>query len=361
MSRLLVLALVLLAGCGGSPAARPAARQPVPERLDAELAKQRKESGAPGVVAALVVDGRLVWAGAAGRAGPGRAMTPDTPMAFGSITKTVTAAVALKLAEEGRLDLDDPVRSRVPEWPEADDTTLRRLLSHTSGVADPGQDFYVDTVKHPARVYTPADWIAALPARFPDANSTPSYANANFILAGLAIKRAAGRDWLPLLRSVAPGLAVQPDERVKGQPAVGYWTPGLKQRTFPTGGRGMVPSTGMATAAWTAGSLAGPAPALARFGDRLLGGRLLSADSLKQMTTFNSGTAMWAGYGLGLGHQFVGGHEIWGHGGDIPGFHAELWHLPDKDLTLAVAWNDDRLDDDGIVRALLPVALTTAE
>jgi D-alanyl-D-alanine carboxypeptidase len=358
MSRLLVLVLVVLAGCGGTPAPERAAHAPSPEGLDAELAKQRAAAGAPGVVAALAVDGQVVWAGAAGRAGPGRAMTPATPMAFGSITKTVTAAVALRLAEQGRLDLDAPVSRLVPEWREAGDTTLRRLLSHTSGVADPGQDFYVDTTRHPAHVYRPADWIAALPARFAGASTTtPSYANANFILAGLAIKRAAGRDWLPLLRSVAPGLALQPDERVASRPAVGYWQPRLKERTFPTGGGGMVPSTGMATTAWTAGGLAGPAPALARFGDRLLGGRLLSADSLKEMTAFNSGTAMWAAYGLGLGRQYVGGHEVWGHGGDIPGFHAELWHLPDRDLTLAVAWNDDRVDDDGIVRGLLRVAL----
>jgi D-alanyl-D-alanine carboxypeptidase len=359
MSRLLVLALVLLAGCGGgSPAPEHAAHAPSPERLDAELAQQREATSAPGVVAALVVDGRLVWAGAAGRAGPGRPMTPETPMAFGSITKTVTAAVALQLAEQGRIDLDDPVRRWVPEWRDIGDTTIRRLLSHTSGVADPGQDFYIDTTEHPARVYTPADWIAALPARFADASkTTPSYANANFILAGLAIKRAAGREWLPLLRSTAPGLAVQPDERVSERPAVGYWKPRLKKRPFPTGGAGMVPSTGMATAAWTAGALAGPAPALARFGDRLLGGHLLSADSLKQMTAFNDGTAMWSGYGLGLGRQRVDGHEVWGHGGDIPGFHAELWHLPDRDLTLAVAWNDDQVDDDDIVHALLRVAL----
>jgi CubicO group peptidase (beta-lactamase class C family) len=66
---------------------------PSPARLDAELAKQRDAAGAPGLVAALVVDARLVWAGAQGRAGPGRRMAPDTPMAFGSITKTVIAAV----------------------------------------------------------------------------------------------------------------------------------------------------------------------------------------------------------------------------------------------------------------------------
>ena len=210
-------------------------------------------------------------------------------------------------------------------------------------------------------MFTPADWIADIPPPSPGSSDTPVYANANFVLAGLAVKRAAGAGWPELLRSVAPGLALQPDQRVTGPVAVGYWYPRERRIPFPTGGGGMVPSTGMATLAGTAGALAGTAPALARFGDSLLGGDLLEADSLKQMTAFNEGRAMWEGYGLGLARQTVDGRDVWGHFGDIPGFHAELWHLPDEDITLAAAWNDDRIDDDGIVRTLLPVALTTAE
>jgi hypothetical protein len=75
------------------------------------------------------------------------------------------------------------------------------------------------------------------------------------------------------------------------------------------------------------------------------------------MTKFSGSGAMWQGYGLGLAHQSVDDREVWGHVGDIPGFHAELWHLPAENLTMAVAWNDDRISDDVIPRSLLIVAL----
>ena len=360
--RALLVALVALVGCGGSSAPAPQrAAPPLTDRLDAALAKESEAAGVPGAVAAVVVGGRLVWSGAYGRAAPGRRMTPDTAMALGSITKTVVAAAALKLAEQGRLDLDDRASRWVPEWRDAGKITLRQLLSQTSGVADPDEQPRIDPVTHPARVFTPAGWLADLSPPSPGPTDTLTYANANFIIAGLAVKRAAGAGWPELLRSVAPGLALQPDQRVTGPAAVGYWYPRERRIPFPTGGGEMVPSTGMATIAGTAGALAGTAPALARFGDSLLGGELLEPDSLKEMTAFSEGRALWEGLGLGLARQTVHGRDVWGHVGDIPGFHAELWHLPDEGLTLAAAWNDDLIDDDGIVRALLPVALTSAE
>jgi hypothetical protein len=67
------------------------------------------------------------------------------------------------------------------------------------------------------------------------------------------------------------------------------------------------------------------------------------------------------GYGLGLARGDFAGHDVWGHVGDIPGFHAELWHFPDVDATLVAAWNDDRIDDDGIVRGLANLALEEIE
>src|SRR5919197_6263087 len=107
--RLLVLALVVLAGCGGSSPQR-ATGSPLPQRLDAELAKQGEAAGAPGVAGAVVVAGRPVWSGAWGMADVERhrKMTPETPMALGSVTKTYTASMPLRLAEEGRLSFDAP-------------------------------------------------------------------------------------------------------------------------------------------------------------------------------------------------------------------------------------------------------------
>jgi D-alanyl-D-alanine carboxypeptidase len=359
-------AVLVFTSCGGSspPEQRAAKVPPLAQRLDADLAELAEDAGVPGAVGALVVDGRLVWSGAYGSADVARKrkMRSDTAMAFGSITKTVVASIALGLAEEGRLSLDDPVRRWLPEWRGGKAITVRRLLSQTAGVADPGGSFYFAHEKPPTRVNTPDEWLAALPRPTGEPSGTPVYANANYILAGLVLKRAARGRWRAIVRGLPDGLALQPDELAAERPARGYAYPdGTTPTAIPTGGGGMVPSTAMATTAWTAGGLAATAPAVAQWADALLGGHTLEPDSLAEMTTFNEGDAMWNGYGLGLARGYFAGHDVWGHIGDIPGFHAELWHFPDVDATLVAAWNDDRIDDDGIVRGLANLALEEIE
>ena len=90
----------------------------------------------PGATAAVVfADGRE-WSGAAGDAvlHPRRSMTTATAIPFDSITKIVTASTAMRLVEQGRLRLDDPVRRWYPAWRGDPEATVRDLLGHTSGM-----------------------------------------------------------------------------------------------------------------------------------------------------------------------------------------------------------------------------------
>ena len=120
----------------------------------------------------------------------------------------------------------------------------------------------------------------------------------------------------------------------------------------------MMPSTAVASLAEPPARLAGSTDGACALGERTAGRRhaptaLARADDEVLGRAGRNGT----GYGLGLAHQTVDDREVWGHVGDIPGFHAELWHLPAEDLTMTVAWNDDRISNDVIPRSLLIVAL----
>jgi CubicO group peptidase (beta-lactamase class C family) len=99
-------------------------------------------------------------------------------------------------------------------------------------------------------------------------------------------------------------------------------------------------------------------PSLARWGHALLGGHILKARSLREMTRFHDG-AFWTGYGLGLAGSSIDQRAMWGHGGDGLGTHTELWHLPRENLTIVVAWNDDALEarDEPFVPNLVREAL----
>lgn len=107
-------------------------------RLDAAFDRAASEATTHGAQAALVHVGDVAWTGSYGLAdvATGRRVTQDTVFCLASLGKTLVAALALRLVEEGRLDLDAPIGDVVREVPGADVVTPRMLLTHTSGYPD---------------------------------------------------------------------------------------------------------------------------------------------------------------------------------------------------------------------------------
>src|SRR5262245_34705273 len=105
-------------------------------RLQDCLARHR----VPGASVAVLHDGEVITA-AAGitNVTTGVALTEDTVMHIGSITKVFTATLAMQLVDEGKIDLDEPVVRYLPDLklkdPEAlEQITVKMLLNHTSGI-----------------------------------------------------------------------------------------------------------------------------------------------------------------------------------------------------------------------------------
>ncbi|GGK62140.1 serine hydrolase [Planomonospora parontospora subsp. parontospora] len=94
----------------------------------------------PGALVAVTKDGQVVHAAGYGRTATGEAITADTPMPLASLSKSFTALAVLRLADQGRIGLDDPVRKHLPEFtmadPRAGRITVRELLQQTSGMSD---------------------------------------------------------------------------------------------------------------------------------------------------------------------------------------------------------------------------------
>ncbi len=105
--------------------------------LDAFLESQRLEMDAPGMSAAIAHRGRVIYAGAAGLAevANGVAASARTVYNIGSVSKVNAVIAIMKLVEQGRVDVDDPIQTWVPDFPEKSPTiTLRHVLTHTSGI-----------------------------------------------------------------------------------------------------------------------------------------------------------------------------------------------------------------------------------
>ncbi|HEX8389393.1 MAG TPA: serine hydrolase domain-containing protein, partial [Sphingomonas sp.] len=271
--------LALLLATAQAPICAPAAAA-----IDAAAARTVAQGGA-GLVVAVARDGRPLF-----RRGYGRAdlehrapVTPDTVFRLASITKQFTAAAVLRLVEQGRLRLEDPVAKHLPGFPGGERTTLRHLLTHTSGVPDHSED--------PSGVPTKAlaktgdemlAWIARLAVRPAFAPSEKwAYSNSNYVLLGLVVERAAGR---PLAQVFVDELF-----RPAGLTRTAFDEPGdlvpNRARGYRKTKAGVVNADAIH---WTmpgaAGGLRSTADDLVRWSDALFGGRVLRPESLALMT-----------------------------------------------------------------------------
>jgi D-alanyl-D-alanine carboxypeptidase len=234
-------------------------REPSLEQRADELV----EEGVPGVVVRLR-DGADVDAFARGRA------TPADRFRVGSITKTLVAVLALKLADAGALRLDDPVSRHVPGLlRDGDHVTIRDLLGHTAGLEDYTQDPELLNGELPPRA------LVAIADRRPRTTGY-AYSSTNYLALGLVLE-AAGKAPLDVLlrRHVVEPFGLSETtfepERVSGAHLHGHTR---ASRDGIATGRLRDTSGRSARSAWAAGAAVSTAADLDRFFARLLGGEL---------------------------------------------------------------------------------------
>lgn len=123
---------------------------------------------------------------------------PDTKFRLGSITKQFTALLIVKLAEEGKLKLDVPITTYLPDYPKenGDIITIHNLLTHTSGIPNytNAPNFLRDKAKNP---YTPADFVKTfdkLPLDFKPGEKF-NYSNSGYFLLGYIIEKITGKTY----------------------------------------------------------------------------------------------------------------------------------------------------------------------
>jgi CubicO group peptidase (beta-lactamase class C family) len=361
---LLTAGLLLASTQAAAPArqATPPASVPDP-RLAAAVDRVAAEALAAGEVAgfavAVVENGRVRLARGYGFADleqrtPVRA---DTVFRIGSVTKEFTAAAILLLAERGRLSLDDRLVKYFPEFPRADEVTIRQLLNHTSGISNytAAAQFFPAVAP---RDYTAADFVKVIAAADPLYDFTPgtswSYSNSGYFLLGGVIERVSGQSYSAFLEAnfFRPlGLrATKPDDLAEIVPgrAEGYDKDPDRPGAFRNASH-----LSMSVAA-AAGAMRSTVGDLARWHEALLGGRVLKPESLALMTApgrLADGRLASAArpptpdggppsdYGLGIATSLREGRRGIGHGGSINGFNSALQTFPDARTTIVLLTN----------------------
>ena len=319
--------------------------------LLARTARVQRDGRAPSLVAGVVRDGGLAWS-----AGRGDVAEPHTDVQYrlGSISKTVTAIAVLRLRDEGRVHLDDPLDRHVPGTP-LGDRTVGQLLAHVAGAAaeSPGEWWERAPGGSLADLGLGAEHVVLGAAR------RFHYSNLGFGLLGELVARLRGRSWEDVVRTEV----LQPLGMTRTTPRP--VAPAAEGRAVHPWADVVLPEpehdAGVMAAA---GQLWATLADLGRFAAFLLGdtGGVLDAATLEEMTVpagVDSSAPGWSAYGLGLQVLRVDGRTLVGHGGSMPGFLAGVFVDPEEQ-TGAVSLANTTAGLDPLLPGLL-ADLRTAE
>ncbi|MEU7098629.1 serine hydrolase domain-containing protein [Streptomyces longwoodensis] len=301
------------------------------------IAVAQAEGRTPSLVATVVRDGRAVWHGARTSV-DGHGPDENVQYRIGSITKTFTAVLVLRLRDEGVLDLNDPLEKHLPGTG-VGEATLAQLLAHTGGLAAETPAPWWERTPGALRPGL-GDVLGDRPLRHP-AGRRHHYSNPGYAVLGALVEQVRGASWEEVLRweVLEPlGLhrtSLRPEAPHAGGWAVHPWADVVQPEPVEEYGP-MAPAGQL----WsTTGDLARFAAFLMRGDDRVLG-----ADTLREMRApaapaeaadLGEGSA----YGLGLQVLHRDGRLLVGHSGSVPGFLANLTIALDDDVAAVVLTN----------------------
>ena len=344
--RAMIVSLFLLAGwlLPAAGAAQPVSGQEVSRYATALLEEAYPDADGPGAAVLVARGDEVLFRGARGMASVelGVPLSADHVFRLGSVTKQLAAAGVLKLAEDEKLSLDDPLAKFLPEYPGGDAVTVRMLLDHTSGIRSytsiPGvmegpiqRDLstaqLVDTFKDEQPDFAPgAEW---------------SYNNSGYVLVGAVIEAASGQAWHEYLEQALfeplgmdqTGYGNQREVMIPGHVS-GY--------TSGTGGPLRAPYLSM-TQPHAAGALVSSVDDMLTWNLALHEGGVLQPSSHAAMVRL-AGKAGESNYGFGIVVGELRGQPVYEHGGGIFGFSTYLMYLPDSGVSVVVLQNTEGSD-----------------
>lgn len=267
-------------------------------------------------------------------------VTNQTKFKIASISKLIGSTLVMKLAEEGKLSLDQTLYELLPDFPnkeQAQKITLRHMLSHTSGLQDYVSVIdsdYVETGVDP----TQKDYYQFFeehPLHF-EPGSNYSYSNSGFVLMAMIVERITGHSFQEEIDRVInkpAGMNLKLVNEAVHHPAMSDYVE-LKDSVFHP----------FPIWPWIKGDggLTSRSIELAQFPRQWAGGKIISEDFFREMTepiTLTDGVQ--TGYGIGVRNGEFYGEKIIGHTGGHKSTYAIMVYFPERDLTFIVFINTD--------------------
>lgn len=282
--------------------------------------------------------------------------TEKTVYRLGSLSKQFTAAALLTLVERGKVNLDESIRTYVPEYPEAGQAVrVRHLMNHTSGLTDyTAQSEYWKHMNDDLPRAAVLDFFASKPPAF-----TPGdryvYCNSGYFLAGMIIEKVSGESYDAYVhKAVLEPLGLKTTYYAGGTVAI----PNAARGYARTDGR-LVPCRELNLELVSgAGAMASTVLDVYALHSGLRAGKVLSGETYSLMTTpakLNGDRT--SHYGMGYHVDQAGSHKVLRHGGLVFGYKTCYYYYPDEDLTIIILMNTEEAEyrpiQDAIVRLFI--------
>jgi CubicO group peptidase (beta-lactamase class C family) len=283
--------------------------------------------------------------------------TPRTIYRIGSLTKQFTALAIMRLAEQGKIHLEDEITTYLPDFStQKHRVTVRHLLTHTSGI----KSYTVFGDARLSRLDLTRNEVVALfedePFDF-DPGEDYAYSNSGYFLLGMIIERVSGQEYADYLQAnIFEPLGLQDtkycdNRRIIKRRAEGYSVAGAR----------LVNDEPVSmTQPFAAGGLCSSVADLLTWQASLSKQELISLESYRSMVTPATLTdGSRPSYGFGVGITQIDGHLMIAHGGGINGFNSYMAHLPDDSLTVVVLVNTEGSEPWSIARDVIRSILGT--
>lgn len=313
----------------------------------------------PGVAVALLKEDQIVHCQGYGLANLEweQPVTPHTVFGLGSLTKPFTATAIVLLERQGKLHLDDPIQTYLPDYPiSRHAVTLMHLLTHTSGIPN--------FVTHPefwelhAAVIKSTDEVIALFKDLPfefEPGTKYSYSNSGYVLLGRILERLLDMSYADVIQQlIFDPLGMTHSYYLRPEPIIpsrasGYMHTGqgYQHARFIT-----------AAVKYAAGGLGSTLEDLLLWDAALREERLLDRRTQQWMyTPVQLVDGHKENYGLGWGIGQYRQHHFVCHAGGVPGFSAFLGSFTEDGVTMIILSNRGDFDASGLARQMSHIVL----
>jgi D-alanyl-D-alanine carboxypeptidase len=323
----------------------------IEERMQKVLDNGIAEYQVHGVSATIIFPDNKIWTGVGGFSHDTISIKPEMVFGIGSITKNIMAALTLKLVEENRLALEDPISKWLPSFAFVDSTiTIRQLLNHTSGLYMfwDNEEIWEELRRDREKFWSPEEVLQYIKEPYFAPGDGWRYSNTNYLLLGMIINKVTGSRlsdelkkhfWQPL--GINDVYLSQEDSIPDSQAHV-YGD------NFQFGGTNIdvtfLPRTSHESIGYGSSGIFISSKNLARWSHALFDGKILKQQSMNEMLQFIEFEAFGNMRAYGLGTQvydrkFTYGKKAIGHGGGNIGTSTYMVYLLEYHVSIVVMIN----------------------